>query len=112
MRALTIWQPYASLFPAGAKKFETRSWRTDYRGPIAIHAALRPMGWIMEHTDEAALHIAARIFGAEAMRDSGRSTSALSADMIRTTSSRTRIVEAATASQNSRGGERHEVLRM
>ena len=23
----------------GAKQFETRSWRTDYQGPLAIHAA-------------------------------------------------------------------------
>lgn len=69
MKALTIWQPYASLIAVGAKKYETRSWRTDYRGLIAIHAALRPMGWIIEHTDEAVLQIAARIFGTEAMMD-------------------------------------------
>jgi hypothetical protein len=39
MKAITIWQPWASLIACGAKKFETRSWKTDYRGPIAIHAA-------------------------------------------------------------------------
>lgn len=39
MKAITIWQPWASLLACGAKKFETRSWATDYRGPIAIHAA-------------------------------------------------------------------------
>ena len=69
MKALTIWQPYASFFAAGAKKYETRSWRTDYRGPIAIHAALRPMGWIAEHTAPEAVEIAARIFGSEGMMD-------------------------------------------
>jgi len=40
MKALTIHQPYASLLACGAKKYETRSWATNYRGPIAIHAGL------------------------------------------------------------------------
>lgn len=39
MKALTIWQPWASLLACGAKIFETRSWATRYRGQIAIHAA-------------------------------------------------------------------------
>lgn len=39
MKAITIHQPWASLIAIGAKRFETRSWRTHYRGPIAIHAA-------------------------------------------------------------------------
>lgn len=46
MRALTLWQPWATLVAIGAKRYETRSWRTHYRGRIAIHAAqkiLRPM---------------------------------------------------------------------
>jgi hypothetical protein len=38
VRALTLMQPYASLVIAGLKKIETRSWRTHYRGPLAIHA--------------------------------------------------------------------------
>lgn len=38
MRALSLWQPWASLIGHG-KQFETRSWSTSYRGPIAIHAA-------------------------------------------------------------------------
>ena len=38
MKAVTIYQPYASLIACGAKQFETRSWKTNYRGPIAIHA--------------------------------------------------------------------------
>ncbi len=41
MKALTIWQPWASLLACGAKKYETRSWTTQYRGPIAIHAAAK-----------------------------------------------------------------------
>lgn len=39
MKAITLWQPWASLIAIGAKKYETRSWKTNYRGPIAIHAA-------------------------------------------------------------------------
>lgn len=41
MRALTLWQPWASAITHGLKTVETRSWRTDYRGPLAIHAAQR-----------------------------------------------------------------------
>jgi hypothetical protein len=39
MKAITIWQPYASLIVLGLKRFETRSWGTGYRGPMIIHAA-------------------------------------------------------------------------
>ena len=38
MKAITIHQPWASLIAHGYKRFETRGWRTNYRGPIAIHA--------------------------------------------------------------------------
>lgn len=38
MKAITIHQPWATLIALGEKKFETRSWATKYRGPIAIHA--------------------------------------------------------------------------
>jgi activating signal cointegrator 1 len=41
MRALTLWQPWASLIAYGGKRWETRSWRTDYRGELLIHAAQR-----------------------------------------------------------------------
>ena len=41
MKAITIWQPWASLLATGAKRYETRGWATKYRGPIAIHAAAR-----------------------------------------------------------------------
>ncbi|MEZ2231536.1 ASCH domain-containing protein [Microcoleus sp.] len=36
--AITLHQPWASLIAAGKKHYETRSWPTNYRGPIAIHA--------------------------------------------------------------------------
>jgi activating signal cointegrator 1 len=39
MKVLTLTQPWATLVAIGAKTIETRSWRTSYEGPIAIHAA-------------------------------------------------------------------------
>lgn len=39
MKALTLWQTWASLVALGAKKIETRSWRTTYRGELAIHSS-------------------------------------------------------------------------
>lgn len=44
MRALSLWQPWATLIALGAKAIETRPWATRYRGPIAIHAAKRWTG--------------------------------------------------------------------
>lgn len=41
MKALTLWQPWATLVAIGAKRFETRSWATGYRGPLAIHSSKR-----------------------------------------------------------------------
>lgn len=42
MRALSLWEPWAFLWGVlGAKRNETRSWATRYRGPIAVHAAKR-----------------------------------------------------------------------
>jgi activating signal cointegrator 1 len=38
MKAITLYQPWATLVAIGAKKIETRSWNSDYRGPLAIHA--------------------------------------------------------------------------
>ena len=38
MKALTLYQPWATLVAIGAKKIETRSWITNYRGKLAVHA--------------------------------------------------------------------------
>lgn len=43
MKAISLWQPWASYIAVGSKRFETRSWATQYRGPLAIHAAKRPL---------------------------------------------------------------------
>jgi len=39
MKAISLWQPWASLIATGAKRFETRSWSTKHRGALAICAA-------------------------------------------------------------------------
>jgi len=45
-KALSLWQPWATLCAIGAKEYETRSWGTRYRGPLVIHAAK-----VSEHAD-------------------------------------------------------------
>ena len=40
MKVLTIKEPWASLIVQGFKEYEFRSWRTNYRGKILIHAGL------------------------------------------------------------------------
>lgn len=39
MKALSIRQPFAGMIVLGMKKIENRTWRTDYRGELAIHAS-------------------------------------------------------------------------
>jgi hypothetical protein len=39
LKALTLTQPWASLVATGAKRLETRSWRTTYTGDLVICAA-------------------------------------------------------------------------
>ncbi|NLE60710.1 MAG: ASCH domain-containing protein, partial [Planctomycetes bacterium] len=41
MKALSLWEPWASLMRCGAKTIETRSWYTSYRGPLLICGAKR-----------------------------------------------------------------------
>jgi len=57
MKTLTLWQPWASLIAVWAKTIETRSWKTSYRGQLAIHAAARPVGDMPHETHKAALRI-------------------------------------------------------
>ena len=41
MKAISLWQPWATLIAVGAKRLETRSWESRYQGELAIHAAKR-----------------------------------------------------------------------
>jgi activating signal cointegrator 1 len=43
MKCLSLWQPHAEAIALGLKPFETRGWSTDFRGPLAIHAAKHPL---------------------------------------------------------------------
>lgn len=43
IKALSLWQPWAEAIRVGSKQIETRSWKTNYRGWLAIHAAKRPV---------------------------------------------------------------------
>lgn len=45
MKAITVQQPWAEFLANGKKQYETRSWKTDYRGPIAIHAGASDQMW-------------------------------------------------------------------
>lgn len=47
VRVLTVRQPWASLISSGRKTIEVRSWRTDFRGALVIHAG---MGVDLEHS--------------------------------------------------------------
>lgn len=38
MKALTLWQPWASAIAFGLKQYETRPRKTNHRGLLAIHA--------------------------------------------------------------------------
>jgi len=39
MQAISLTQPWAQLVVLGSKRVETRSWPTNYRGEIVIHAS-------------------------------------------------------------------------
>ncbi len=50
MKGLSLTQPWASGVIEGFKKYETRSWHTNYRGLIAIHASKGFPRWAkLEH---------------------------------------------------------------
>lgn len=38
MKVITLKQPWASLVTYGIKKYEFRTWKTNYRGKLLIHA--------------------------------------------------------------------------
>ena len=54
MKVISIQEPYATLISLGKKQIETRSWNTNYRGEIYIHASLSK-NFLKEVTDEEVL---------------------------------------------------------
>jgi hypothetical protein len=65
MKALTIIQPWASLIAIGAKRFETRSWKTNYRGQLAIHAGKKKPSDVLNGVDVDVIFSMGRAFGIE-----------------------------------------------
>jgi activating signal cointegrator 1 len=51
IKVLTLTEPWATLIMIGAKRYETRGWPTNYRGELAIHAALGFPKWARETCD-------------------------------------------------------------
>ncbi len=41
MKAISIKQPWAAAIMSGLKRVENRTWATNYRGPLLIHAPLK-----------------------------------------------------------------------
>ena len=46
MKAISLWQPWASLMAAGAKHNETRSWRTCHFGDLVVCSAKKRLGYL------------------------------------------------------------------
>lgn len=44
MKAISIKQPFASLIAYGIKDIENRTWKTNYRGKVYIHASAKQAG--------------------------------------------------------------------
>lgn len=61
MRALTVWQPWASLLAIGDKKNETRGRHTNIRGQVAIHAAKKPLKEIEPLMEPGVLELANKL---------------------------------------------------
>lgn len=52
MKALTVWQPWATLIIAGAKPYEFRSWPAPawlVGQPMVVHSAARKIDWREVH---------------------------------------------------------------
>lgn len=56
MKAISLWQPWCFAITHLGKNIENRTWQTQYRGPVLLHAAKRrPTGveieWFYEQTE-------------------------------------------------------------
>lgn len=58
MKAISLTQPWATLVHLGAKRVETRSWYTSYRGQLVIHAAKGYPRWARDLTETPAFQAA------------------------------------------------------
>ena len=55
MRGLTLLQPYGTLKVKGIKQYETRSWATNYRGTVAIHAGAKLTRYMLYRISDVAV---------------------------------------------------------
>mgnify|MGYP000907784655 CR=1 FL=1 len=69
MNAITLYQPWATLWVLREKKIETRSWYTGYRGPIAIHSSISFPKWAKELCDEEPFKSALQKHGIDSFKD-------------------------------------------
>jgi hypothetical protein len=51
-KVLTLTQPWATMVVRGDKRIETRTWATDHRGQLLIHAAKTMPAWAREFAKE------------------------------------------------------------
>ena len=56
MKTLSIKQPWASLIVLGIKDIENRSWSTDFRGKIYIHASKVPIRGLWNNLNREQVH--------------------------------------------------------
>jgi len=49
MKTLSVKQPWAYLLCAGIKDIENRTWKTNYRGRVFIHAGMSGSSYIFEN---------------------------------------------------------------
>ncbi len=46
MKAISLYEPWATLIALGLKRYETRSWETFHRGPLLICASKKKLPFI------------------------------------------------------------------
>lgn len=56
MKTLSIKQPWASLIVLGIKDVENRSWSTDFRGKVYIHASKVPVKGLWNNLNREQVH--------------------------------------------------------
>lgn len=56
IRALSVRQPWTSLILSGYKDIENRSWSSEYRGVLVLHAGTRPIRELMGEVADLPLH--------------------------------------------------------
>lgn len=52
MKVLSLTEPYATLIKKGIKTIETRSWKTNYRGKLYIHASSTKIPKVYRNNEE------------------------------------------------------------